>query len=304
MLTANRANQQEGPSVVKVEPNLSRLRKVRIVLFVGYILWIVGVILSFIGSLVGHNGLFYSPLNIFSYIAFVFYSIFIIVMNITLMRFWKRLEERRQAAARGDQSLLAADQPVPNASALQLPITIGQRPKWTTFLLFPGIALMTMLILGFVFIAFLPHLLPSLPNHRPLPHSFIFIVVGIFVATTLLYCCLLFGILYAKVRQQVTVTEDGLIKVGLLHKVHNVSWKEARLFAINGIYGAKKYQYPSIFELSSANDIVRWGWMRRNTWRVMFFAKPTISSEEYDKQMQALLSLIAGRTGLPLYDLR
>jgi len=36
----------------------------------------------------------------------------------------------------------------------------------------------------------------------------------------------------------------------------------------------------------------------------MFFAKPTISSEEYDKQMQALLSLIAGRTGLPLYDLR
>src|SRR2546425_8463421 len=111
MLTANRTAQQEGPGIVKVEPTLSRLRKVRIVLFVGYVLWIVSVILSFIGSILGHNSLFYSPLNIFSYIAFVFYSVFIIIMNTTSMRFWKRLEERRQAAVRRDQSLLAADQP-------------------------------------------------------------------------------------------------------------------------------------------------------------------------------------------------
>ena len=66
----------------------------------------------------------------------------------------------------------------------------------------------------------------------------------------------------------------------------------------------KKYRHPIMFELSSAHDVVRWGWMRRNSMRVIFFARPASSAQEYERQMQRLLSLIAAKTGLPLYDLR
>jgi hypothetical protein len=33
-------------------------------------------------------------------------------------------------------------------------------------------------------------------------------------------------------------------------------------------------------------------------------SKPTVPFEEYDRQMDALVSLIVEKTGLPLYDLR
>jgi hypothetical protein len=47
-----------------------------------------------------------------------------------------------------------------------------------------------------------------------------------------------------------------------------------------------------------------WSWIRHSNLRVLFLARPALSKEEYDRQMQALLSLIVARTGLPLYDLR
>jgi MFS family permease len=304
MAIRNRHIQQEEPKVVKVDPFLSRLRKVRLVLLVSIALMLVGLIASFIASRFGDSHLNLPPLFFLNAFLIVMSSILTIIINMKQIRFWKRLEQRRQAAAKADHSLLAAEQPVPDAIALPLPTTIGQRPKWVTFLLIPGIMLLIMLIAVIAFVVFLPHLLPPLPHHRALPHNFLFIVVGISAILIFLYCGLIFGILYAKVRQQLTVTEHGLIMVGLLPKVHSVSWQEARLFAINGMYGAKKYPYPSIYELSSANDVIRWSWMRRNSARALFFAQPTLPTEEYEKQMQALLSLIAARSGLPLYDLR
>lgn len=111
-------------------------------------------------------------------------------------------------------------------------------------------------------------------------------------------------LLYVGAREQITVTERGLIKVGLLRKVHSVSWEEAQLFAIDGVSGSMKYPHPIVYELSSMHDVVRWVWMRRSNRRVIFISQPTVSVEEYKRQMQALLSLIAARTGLSLYDLR
>lgn len=301
MVTTNRHIQQEEPKIVKVDPILSRLRKARIVMLVSFALLLVGFIIMFIVSSFGDSRLFLS--TFFAFLTVVS-STLSIIMYMKQIQFWKRLEQRRQAAAKADHSLLAAEQPVPDATALRLPTTIGKRPKWATLLILPGIVLLIMLIAVIAFVVFLPHLVPPLPHHRALPHISIFIVLGISVIFILLYCGLIFGILYAKVRQQLTVTEHGLIMVGLLPKVHSVSWQEARLFAIDGIYGLKKYPYPSIYELSSANDVIRWGWMRRNSARALFFAQPTLPAEEYEKQMQGLLSLIAARTGLPLYDLR
>jgi hypothetical protein len=119
----------------------------------------------------------------------------------------------------------------------------------------------------------------------------------------LLFCGLLFGVMYFKARQHLTVTEHGLLLPGF-RTVHSVSWRDAKLFAIDGLFGAKRYPHPTLFELSSPNDIVRWTWMRPGSLKVLFYARPALSQEDYNQQMQSLLSFIAARTGLPLYDLR
>ncbi len=150
---------------------------------------------------------------------------------------------------------------------------------------------------------FFPVLFPPLPHHQALSPVFVIIVVAIFVVLMLLYCGILFGVMYFKARQHLTVTEHSLIMFGF-RKVHSVSWQEAKLFAIDGLFGAKRYPHPTLFELSSANDIVRWTWMRRSSFRVMFYARPMLSEEDYNRQMQSLLSFIVARTGLPLCDLR
>ena len=303
MLTRHHSLQQQAPTLVKVDPTLARLRLLRVLLGVVMLLWIASLITDAgaFGSIAGRPVLPDVLLLDLSSLGVAF-AVFIFA-GLLLTSFWKRLERRRQAAARGDTSLLAAEQPVPDVHAFPLPLTIGQRPNWSTFLLLLGPVVALTVIAAIVLLLYLPLVLPPVPGGSA-SQSLLFIVIGIFVLWMLLSCGLLFGLLSARVREQITVTEHGLIKVGLLGKAQSVSWQEARLFAINGIFGAKKYPYPAIYEVSSAQDIVRWAWIRRNNVRVLFFARPTVALEEYERQMQALLSFIAARTGLPLYDLR
>ncbi|SRR5216683_2462521 len=285
---------QEAADGVMVDPALAGLRTLRTAMVVCIALCILGFVGLLVVSRFGLHLLLsthFAPLSLAGYI-----TIALIIVLIQI-RFHKRLEQRRQRAANGDASLLAVEQPAPNTMALPLSITIGQRPKWGTLLLLPEIVLALMAVLALLLI--IP---PS--NGQALPQSNVFILAGSLLIVTLLLCGLLIAGLYASAREQITVTEHGMIKVGLLRKVHSVSWEEARLFAIDGVYGSMKYPHPILYELSSAHDIVRWGWMRRNSMRVVFIAQPASSAEEYDRQMQALLSLIAARTGLPLYDLR
>lgn len=305
MTTTNSTAQQAGSNIVKVDPLFMRMRRIRKLMIVATIIMVVGVLLIAASFLVTHlsgGSIVIQPLMIVTYVLLGISMPFSIINTLKMERFWKRLEQRRQAAAQGEQSLLAAEQPVPNANALQLPLTIGQRPNWFSVLFLPAIMIITMLIIVVAFLVFLPQL-SAVPHHRPIPPVVMYIVLATPIIVTLVLCGVFFGRIYYKARQQLTVTETGLIKPGF-RKVQSISWKEARLFAINGIYGAKKYQHPSVYELSSANEVIRWTWMRPNSARVLFFAKPTVPKEEYDRQMQALLSLIAGRTRLPLYDLR
>jgi hypothetical protein len=277
-----------------VDPALAGLRTMRTVMLVCIAL----CILSFVGLLVvSRFGLHLLLSPLFNPLSLAGYITTPLIMVLIRIRFRERLEQRRQRAVKGDVSLLAVEQPAPNIMALPLSITIGQRPKWGTLLLLPGIFVALMAALAFLLI--IP---PS--NGQALPQSNVFILAGSLLIVTLLFCGLLIAGLYASTREQITVTEHGLIRVGVLRRVHSVSWEEARLFAIDGVYGSMKYPHPILYELSSAHDVVRWGWMRRNSMRVVFFAQPVGSAEEYERQMQGLLSLIAARTGLSLYDLR
>jgi hypothetical protein len=282
-------------------------------------LWLLGFVMVSIASLVDKNSHFPASFLPFYAIFFFLYFVFMLFFSTRPVKFWERLERRRQMAAGGDQKLLASEQPRPDANALPLPTVLGQsspvtsdssllttvvqRPNWNIFLVIFGVAFLTVIIFAVIIFLFLPTLLPPLPHHRALPLAFVFIAVAVFVVLMLLYCSILFGVMYFKARQHLTVTEHGLIMLGF-RKVHSVSWQEAKLFAIDGIFGARRYPHPSIFELSSANDIIRWTWMRRSSFRVLFYSQPVLSEEDYNRQMQSLLSFIAARTGLPLYDLR
>ena len=304
MLKTTVAEQQNSQPRVKVDPTLRRLRIIRILLYIGLALWAIGIVLSLIGWLLDRNAFFLSPLSITNYIFIVVYAVVILIFHLTLKRFWNRLEQRRQMAAADDKRLIADQQPAPDPHALTLPLTIGQRPKKSTFLIFFSSMFVGAIIAAIVVVALIPHFMPSTPHARPLPPAFIWIFIGCLAFLLLLYMGIFFAVFYAKVRQQVTITQDGLIKMGMFHKVHSVPWRDARLFAINGVYGSLGYKQPVVYELASENDIIRWGWMRRNNARVMFLAQPTASPEEYERQMQGLLSMIAANTHLPLYDLR
>jgi hypothetical protein len=304
MITTNSTAQQTDSNIVKVDPLFMRMRRLRKLMIASIITMVVGMLFIAASFLVTHlsgGPVVVQPLMIVAYALIGISMPFSIINTLRIERFWKRLEQRRQAAAQGEQSLLAAEQPVPNASALQLPLTIEQRPNWFGLLFMPAIMIITMLIIFVPILIFLPHLI-VLPHHRPIPPIVMYIALAVPIVFILVLCGVLFGRFYYKARQQLTVTETGLIKPGF-RKVQSISWREARLFAINGIYGAKKYQYPAVYELSSANEVIRWEWIR-STRRIIFFARPAVPQEEYDRQMQALLSLIAARTGLPLYDLR
>ena len=303
MQTQSRTIQQTASTLVLVDPLVTRFKRLRKMMLISIAIAVIGwalLLVSYILAIRAGSPLTpMLPLYIFLIACALISWPLSIFTSLKQEHFWKRLEQRRQEAAAGDQSLLAAHQPVPNAQALSLPLTIRQRPNWFSLLLLPGI----MLIVTAIALPIMLNILPRSVGHRPVPSLFMPIFIGIAVALILIYCVVIFAILYNKSRKQLTLTEHGLI-IPSFRKAHSISWQEARLFAIDGIFGAKSYPHPAIFEVSSARDIVRWGWVRPNSVKVIFFAKPTVPTEDYNQQMEAVLSLIAGRTGLPLYDLR
>src|SRR6266849_3738294 len=210
--------QQEAADGVMVDPALAGLRTMRTVMLVCIALCILSFVVLLVISRFGLHLLLSPPFNPLSLAGYFTIALIMVLIQI---RFRKRLEQRRQRAAKGDASLLAAEQPVPYVTALSLPITIGQRPKWGTLLLFPGILLALMTALVLLLIISPPYSLLPPPNGQPLPQSVVFILVGSLLIVMLLLCGLLIASLYARVREQITVTEHGLIKVGLLRKVHS-----------------------------------------------------------------------------------
>lgn len=218
-----------------------------------------------------------------------------------VQRYWQQVEQRRQAAARGDQHLLADEQPQPDAQALTLPITIKQSPRISSFALLLTCLFSGLLIGGTIGLLIITHILP-LPGH--FTPMFIYIILGVAALFILGIGGLFTFIMYSKVRQQITLTESGLIQAGISSKIRSIPWSEAHLFAELGIYGAKKYPYPALFELASEHEIIRWNWIRKNSLKVWYFANSKAAPEEYERQMQGVLAIVAAKTGLPLYDLR
>ncbi len=288
MFTRQHSILQDELGGVKVDPALARSRISRVLIYVGAAMLVTSSILLFL-----HES---NPFPSIIYIIIFATNIPGIISVLKRVRYQERLEQRRQAAARGDHNLLAAEQPLPNATALPLPITLRRPHSGKMYIRLLTIMLLLVLILFILFYVVLSFLFPLLPGSQLSPQTFVLIILVSFAFVILLVFGLSFGMLYAQEREQLTVTEYGLMKIGPWGKVHSVSWQEARLFAIDGMYSLKKIDriIPTRYELSSAHDILHWGSL----------LDTAVFSEKAGTPLQAQHSLIAARTGLPLYDLR
>ena len=218
------------------------------------------------------------------------------ISNIWQKRYWEQIEQRRFAAVRGNRALLAVEQPVANAFALQLPCTLKSRPGKGGILFIIVISLIfALLLVG----------LPAWLNNNFLffsanrLHNFLILFAIVAFVMIILLLALFFSPMGT---QKIIVTEEDLsIRAG--GRESTMRWEDARLFAMYNAFGARKSGSVITYELSSAKDIVRWTQVLRRS-RFNMRLVPTIPLDEYNRQMQALNALIVARTGLPLSDLR
>lgn len=220
----------------------------------------------------------------------------------------RSLQSRREMAGAGVLGIqpLAAAQPAPNLAALPVPCTIQLRPKWTTICM---IALACWLLPIGVFYLFWPstfshNLYFTVENaHTTYVFPLIVLVGGFFAALA----SLMGGIFIWQGYARIEVYDAGLRVVQGGHDTF-IRWNEARLFAIfSPTLLSRRTGLPTSYELSSRYGIAR----LPRVYRKMTFSQfslpimvPRVPFDEYDRQMDALLSLIAAKTGLPLYDLR
>lgn len=196
----------------------------------------------------------------------------------------RRTEKRRRAAVSGAQWFpLASPQPYPDPEALPVPFVITIRPGWLAFLLTPVIAWTA--VVGVVYCGFWSYVWP---NTGPMIHT---------LALTLALMLAISTWVLLSMYHWIEVDVDGLT-VRTLFWSKSMLWHEARLFAVDAALKAK--ENPNSYELSSAKTILRWLWKRKPS----RFTRLSCPFVEYEWQMKALHSVIAARTGLPLYDLR
>jgi hypothetical protein len=198
------------------------------------------------------------------------------------IRCFRQAEMRRQAAASEDRGYrpLAEDQPLSDAEALAVPIVIIQRPGWLVDALLP--------LLGGIYAVFFPFIV--------IPESVLHPSIQFLAASLLLM--LVFTIRgFLAYYQRIEIQAEGLtVKSGF--RCQTIRWDEVRLFAIDG--ATVPSERPSSYELSSTTTIVRWH-LQSNASPFYHLTPPF---GEYNRQMAALLSFIAAKTRLPLYDLR
>lgn len=239
-------------------------------------------------------------------ILYCFFLLLVALLTVVVLpyqrRWFQRLALRRQAAARGDASLLADPQPVPDAFALPLPFSTDALPRASTRVIVAlGIIFGVIFVLISAAIGFL--IASSQAGHSTALHVSILALVAIVVIAAFTTVLLVVLVRQNMFRQKITFTEHGVIMLSSSSQVRSISWHDVRLFICDtpaGLVQINKQRLPLTFQIASANEVVQWNWVRRSK-----LSKPPFGNtrEEYNQQMQRLLSLITARTGLPLYDL-
>lgn len=105
--------------------------------------------------------------------------------------------------------------------------------------------------------------------------------------------------------QRINLSE---LSQSIKERYQNFIVNQATLFAIHprSPFHANEQpdQRPVRFELTTAEEIMRWSWWPGKGVSFFSLTRPAGSPAEYEQQMRAMLALIQERTHLPLYDLR
>lgn len=280
---------------IKANPVLATLRTACLLLsFILACLLALLLVLFLIDTIFGSGQHFSKSPILFSFMLVLMANAFNLANNIAQERYWKRIEQRRFAAVQGDRTLLAAEQPMPSASSLPLPITTTLHYSKEFWLIRTGALVLMALLLAVAFTWF---------NNGPLlftSNRLLFFLMSFLIVVVLTLVALLALSLTPVWRQQIEVTERGLT-ARFDRRVSSIAWDEARLFALYRTFGAQKSGAAITYELSGAWSIVRWTWVRDKSYFVGL--EPMIPFDEHYVQMQALQTLVVAKTGLVLYDL-
>lgn len=206
-----------------------------------------------------------------------------------------RFQAYVESAWRGNDTQLppADHQPEPDATTLALPITIRLRPRWPVLL---SMDVLFFLTAGLYAVAY------GLTDTSP-SGQLDWLAVFVFAILALIFVVTLFT--QRTTANGITVSEEGLT----MHlpdtppNMYAITWGETRLFAL--AVGRKKRPGDVVYILATAGPgkFVNWPHLCQPP-RWYSTREPIVPFAEYDQQMQALLGLVAARTGLPLRDLR
>lgn len=194
----------------------------------------------------------------------------------------------------------AANQPMPSEAALTLPTNIRLRTRWPVALVWYGLFLVVFMVAGTGFTIGVIVLQNRLTG-EPLASSFILIYIVVFIGLTCIMAMAIATSFLPLRLQTLHITEEGVAQTqARLRHVSAITWANICVFAV--VEGRRRPGSAVTYMLSSGRRAVRWKYRSRTCWYSI--TAPTTSNEEYHRQMDALLSYIAARTSLPLFDLR
>jgi hypothetical protein len=221
-----------------------------------------------------------------AWLVFMFLSIGI-GGNLMIPTYQRRVALFRAAQERQfDVIPQATPQPAPDSTVLSIPATIELVGRRRVAL---GWATAIYIVIALVF------LLAQVVASSIAPNGIFLWMLGLM---SVLYIFIA-GVLVAQpLHQTIRITEAGLTVRS--NESHTMRWDAVCVFAL--VDGFRWLGASKVYIVRSGMNRVRWIHRSRTRWYSI--TAPTTSDEEYQRQMQALLSYAAARTRLPLLDLR
>lgn len=183
---------------------------------------------------------------------------------------------------------LSQEQPSPDEHALSFPTVIALRPAYSFSIPFLGIiGFMSLPFIGtaiwILIVFFTTPYDPRYTGYDP--------IVAAFVGGVGLFFSMFFWLFWVRFRNWVKVSEAGLAARYFGRKME-IAWEDARFFSV--IVGDQR-----IYTLSGEQGNVTWTQLTLDSNSSL---KPRLPFDVYQKQSNALLEVIVGKTGLPLYE--
>jgi hypothetical protein len=201
-----------------------------------------------------------------------------------------------KAYLQGTPTALIQPQPVSRDLEIQELRILSTRPRW----LGPRFALLLVFVLLLVFPVALPWLISDSFPHEPV-RSIVGIIVLICEVLALLVVLVLPGSLFAASPSLHADNQGFTVNNLPSNKETTINWRDAQIFARVGSY--RRNPHLAYYELVNDTQSLIFAVALKPHSRFAL-VRPTTSFEEYERQTQQLLGMIAVKTGLPLVDLR